>query len=304
MLLFRRWSWVPVLVVGAVLYELVREALLFTGGAVFVPTLILLGAAVVPVAFVAFVSGRRLRFGVGGRLVGLTALLGGVVGVLVAGVLEFETVRGLGALPLVLVGLIEEMAKLLVPAVVLVLVRRDRRPADGLLVGVASGAGFAVLETMGYALIALVRSGGDLTVVNDLLLDRGLLSPAAHMAWTGLVAVALWRAAAEHWRPRAVARFAGAYLLIAAVHAGWDATHSGWAHAGLAVLSLGLLVWTAHRLAPPRDARGGPERPRQIAVPAAGRPAPGSPTTRPVVPLAAARSGWLPPPPARQGSTM
>jgi RsiW-degrading membrane proteinase PrsW (M82 family) len=246
---FRRWSWLPVLAVGAALYELVRLTLKDTGDPLFVPTLILLGAAVVPVAFVAFISGRRLSFGVGGSVVGLTALLGGVVGVLVAGVLEYAALRSAGHVPTLVVGLVEEFAKLLVPAAALLLFRRDRHPADGLLLGVACGAGFAVLETMGYALVALVGSGGNLSLVNGLLLDRGLLSPAAHMAWTGLASAALWRAATQHWRPRKVGAFVAVYLLVAGLHAAWDSTGSAWAHAGLAVVSLGLLVWTAHRLA-------------------------------------------------------
>jgi RsiW-degrading membrane proteinase PrsW (M82 family) len=151
---------------------------------------------------------------------------------------------------------------------VLLLFRRDRHPADGLLLGVAAGAGFAVLETMGYALVALVGSGGNLSLVNGLLLDRGLLSPAAHMAWTGLAAAALWRAAAEHRRARAVLRLVGVYLLVAALHAGWDSTGSGWAHAGLAVVSLGLLVWTAHRLVTAARGRAGhgPSDPEDLVV--------------------------------------
>jgi RsiW-degrading membrane proteinase PrsW (M82 family) len=296
MVLLRRWSWLPVLVVGAVLYELVRLTLVDTGDPLFVPTLILLGAAVVPVSFVAFISGRHLSFGVDGSVVGLTALLGGVVGVLVAGALEYATLRSVGD-PALVVGLVEEFAKLLVPAAVLLLFRRDRHPADGLLLGVAAGAGFAVLETMGYALVALVGSGGNLSLVNGLLLDRGLLSPAAHMAWTGLAAAALWRAATEHWRPRAVLRFVGVYLLVAALHAGWDSTGSEWAHAGLAGVSLGLLVRTAHRLATAdshRRGRLGPGWPQVIGSPPVGQPAPGRPATTPVFPRTAARSGWQP----------
>jgi RsiW-degrading membrane proteinase PrsW (M82 family) len=268
----RRWSWMPVLVVGAVLYELVRLTLVHTGDPLFLPTLILLGSAVVPVAFVAFVSGRRLSFGVSGALVGLTALVGGVVGVLVAGALEFEAARVFGDLPFIVVGLIEEMAKLLVPAAVLVLVRRNRRPADGLLLGVAAGAGFAILETMGYALVALVGSGGNLSLVNGLLLDRGLLSPAAHMAWTGLAGAALWWAATERWRLRVVVRFVVVYLVVVALHAGWDSTGSGWAHAALAVASLGLLLRTAHGLTTFENTR-------------AARPAPGLPQPIRGVPL-------------------
>ena len=257
-----QWSWLLVLAVGAVLYELVQQALEDTGNPLFAPTLILLGAAVVPVAFVAFVSARRLVFGVSGLVVALTGLLGGVIGVLTAGTLEFETLRSLGVMPMLAVGLIEELAKLLVPAAALLLLRRDRQPADGLLLGVAAGAGFAVLETMGYAFVTLVRSGGDLTVVNGLIFDRGLLSPAAHMAWTGLLAAALWRAAAEHWRGRAVAGLVGVYVLVATLHAAWDSTGSGWVRAVLAAVGLGLLAWTAHRLAAPsrchRAGRGAP----------------------------------------------
>jgi RsiW-degrading membrane proteinase PrsW (M82 family) len=262
----------------------------------------------VPVAFVAFVSGRRLVFGVNSALVGLTALLGGIIGVLVAGALEFEVLRSFGDLPYILVGLIEEMAKLLVPAAMLVTSRRNRCPADGLLLGVAVGAGFAILETMGYALVALVESGGNLTLVNGLLLDRGLLSPAAHMAWTGLAGAALWRAATEHWRFRAIMRFVVVYLVVAALHATWDSTGGGWAHAGLAVASLGLLVGTVHRLAMPalRDRRGRPGSgwPSAVGSLHAGQPVRERPAMTPVFPPATARSRWLPVPPTGPGKPM
>jgi RsiW-degrading membrane proteinase PrsW (M82 family) len=168
---------------------------------------------------------------------------------------EYATLHTFGAVPLLGVGLIEEAAKLLVPLAVLVLLRRHRQPADGLLLGVAAGAGFAVLETMGYALVALVESQGDLTVLNSILVDRGLLSPAAHMAWTGLAAAALWRAADRRWRGRSMVAFVGVFLLVAVLHALWDGTTSGWAHAGLAVVSMGGLFWTAHRLAAPGHRR-------------------------------------------------
>jgi RsiW-degrading membrane proteinase PrsW (M82 family) len=245
----------PVLIVGAALYGLLLLALERTGDPLYVPSVILVGAAVVPIAFVTFISGRRLVFGVRGTAIGLTALLGGLVGVLVAGTVEYATLHTFGAVPLLGVGLIEEAAKLLVPLAVLVLLRRHRQPADGLLLGVAAGAGFAVLETMGYALVALVESQGDLTVLNSILVDRGLLSPAAHMAWTGLAAAALWRAADRRWRGRSMVAFVGVFLLVAVLHALWDGTTSGWAHAGLAVVSMGGLFWTAHRLAAPGHRR-------------------------------------------------
>src|SRR4051812_24493670 len=247
----RRWSWLLVLLIGATLFSLVRHAIVSTGNPNLVPSLILLGAAVVPAAFVVFIAGRRLVFGVGGGTVALTALVGGVIGVVTAGLLEYNTLRRLGTLPLLGVGFIEEFAKLLVPAALLLLVRRNRHPADGLLLGVAAGAGFAVLETMGYAFVALIKSSGNLMVVDDVLFVRGILSPAAHMAWTGLAAAALWYAASERWRAQATGRFLVAFVVVVALHTAWDSAGKTAVYLVLAVISLTLLGVTSHRLAAP-----------------------------------------------------
>jgi RsiW-degrading membrane proteinase PrsW (M82 family) len=247
----RRWSWVIVLIVGIGLYEAVRHAVFETQNPNLVPALILLGAAVVPAAFVAFIAGRRLVFAVRGGVVGATALIGGVIGVVAAGLLEYRTLQRLGVLPVLGVGLIEEAAKLIVPLVLLVALRRDRHAADGLLIGVASGAGFAVLETMGYAFVVLIQSRGAIAVVQAVLFERGVLSPAAHMAWTGLAAAALWRAAVEHWRPRALGGFVVVFLVAVGLHTAWDAAPTIWTDGVVAVVSLALLWWTAHRLAAP-----------------------------------------------------
>jgi RsiW-degrading membrane proteinase PrsW (M82 family) len=259
-----------VLVVGGALYEAVRRAVYETGNPNLVPALILLGAAVVPVAFVAFIAGRRLVFGVGGGTVALTALIGGVIGVVAAGTLEYNTLRRLGVVPVLAVGLIEEAVKLIVPLAFLLTHRRDRHPADGLLLGVASGAGFAVLETMGYGFVTLLQSGGNLAVTEGVLFERGLLSPAAHMAWTGLAAAALWRAAAEGWRGNLLLRAVGVFVLVVALHTAWDAAGSYVVYLVLALISLGLLVVTSHSLAAPhRRDRFLPtaDRPTGVAYP-------------------------------------
>jgi RsiW-degrading membrane proteinase PrsW (M82 family) len=187
-----------------------------------------------------------------------------------AGVLEYRTLRRLGFLPMLGVGVIEEFAKLIVPVLLLVLIRRNRHSADGLLLGVASGAGFAVLETMGYAFVVLIQSQGDLAVVNSVLFVRGILSPAAHMAWTGLAAAALWHAAAEHWHGPAVARFLGTYVVVVLLHSAWDLAGNTVTYLVLSVISLTLLAVTSHRLAAPHRRR--PELPTA----AGGLAAPGS----------------------------
>jgi protease PrsW len=249
-----RWSWVAVLVVGLVLFWVVLRTLVDTQNPNLVPSLILLGAAVIPASFVTFVRARRLEFGLGGGAVALIALVGGVIGVVAAGTLEFDTMRRLGFTPMLAVGVIEEAAKLIAPLAVLVWTRH-RHPADGLLAGVASGAGFAALETMGYAFVVLVQSGGNLAVVEEVLLLRGILSPAAHMAWTGLTAAALWRAADRGWTGRALAGFLGTFVVAVALHATWDSAGSPVVYLVLAVISLTLLTVTTHRLGSQRTQR-------------------------------------------------
>jgi RsiW-degrading membrane proteinase PrsW (M82 family) len=175
------------------------------------------------------------------------ALLGGVLGAAVSGVLEFESMRRLGALPTVSIGVIEEAAKLLVPIAVLIFTRYRAGTADGLLVGVAVGMGFALLETLGYGFVTLLATGGDLTDVEGLLLPRAALGPAAHAAWTGLAAAALWWAHAQRWRPRGLAVTVGTFLFVVALHTLWVATTAWYGYLIVGIISFALLISQTHR---------------------------------------------------------
>lgn len=90
----RRFAWLVILVLGVALFLLVGNTLVVTQNPNFVPSLILIGAVVVPAAFVAFLWGRQLSFGVSGTVLAVTALIGGVIGVVAAGLLEWDTLRG------------------------------------------------------------------------------------------------------------------------------------------------------------------------------------------------------------------
>ncbi len=250
-----RWAWVVVLVVGIVLFELVRRTLIATLNPNFVPSLILLGAAVIPAAFLTFIAGRRLPTDLGANALALTALLGGVIGTVVAGTLEFDALQRLGGLPMLFVALIEEAAKLVVPLALLFVPRYRRMPANGLVLGVASGAGFAALETMGYALTILIQTRGDISAVDGTLVLRGLLAPAAHMAWTGLTAAALWRWAERGWSGRAFGGFVLTYVVAVVLHTVWDSVGGLIVYVVLAIVAFVLLLVVAHRLSHPAAPR-------------------------------------------------
>ncbi|MFD3520009.1 PrsW family intramembrane metalloprotease [Streptomyces sp. NPDC058653] len=245
----RKWAWLPVLAVGLGLYFLVQSTLVDTGNVNYVPSLILLGALVVPLSFLTFVAGRTGEWQVGPFVLGTAAVFGGVVGIVTAGRLEFATLRGLGASSLIGIGLIEESCKLIVPVLILVWQWRQGtvHVADGLLIGVASGMGFATLETMGYAFTALLASQGNIGDVEETLLLRGLTSPAAHMAWTGLICGALWGAVTARWSFAATTQLVVTFVLAVALHALWDGVTGRFTYFLLAAISLGWLLYELHR---------------------------------------------------------
>lgn len=90
------------------------------------PSLLLLGSAVVPAAVLVYAASGRQGAPVGAGVIAVVAGVGGVLGTVAAGNLEYETLQRLGVVPMIMVGLIEESAKLVVPLAILVLVPRLR----------------------------------------------------------------------------------------------------------------------------------------------------------------------------------
>jgi RsiW-degrading membrane proteinase PrsW (M82 family) len=228
--------WLRTLGVGLALYAIVTIAALATDNPHLFPSMLMLGALLVPVTFVVYLFER---VSVAADVVPALAscfVVGGLVGTSAAAVLEYETLLDLGALPMLAVGLIEESVKLALP-LVLFLRRRFRDPSAGVLIGVAAGMGFASFESMGYGLVELIESHGEIGATEALLAVRGVLSPAGHAAWTGLVCAALWRSRAglpHLWVP-------AAFLTAVSLHALWDATDSVAVRGAVALVSIALL---------------------------------------------------------------
>jgi protease PrsW len=264
----RRLSWIAVLVVGVAAYLLVLRTLVATENLNFVPSLLLLGSAVVPATVLTFAATGGRRVVVGAGLLALVAIIGGIIGTVAAGTLEYRTLTTLGALPMFFVGLIEESAKLVVPLVVVLFVRRYRNPAAGVVVGVASGMGFATLETMGYGFNALIQSRS-LAALDSTLLLRALLSPAGHVAWTGLTCAALFAVPAAAHRGRALLRFVGTFVAAVLLHTAWDGSNNLIVHVVVAVVSVGGLLVVIHRT---RRTPPTPQHPYGVPVSVASAP--------------------------------
>jgi protease PrsW len=189
-----------------------------------VPTVILLGSFLVPVTFVLWAVDSGTDH-VSVRDVVLAFVVGGVLGILAASVLETRFLGdGQSVLTYAGVGLIEEFVKI---AAVWLLARRLGRYTvrDGAVFGAAVGFGFAAFESAGYAFNAAIGLGGlDLRALVETEILRGVLAPVAHGLWTAVLAAALFAAARHGGRLRVTGPVIGWYLAVSALHTVWNAS--------------------------------------------------------------------------------
>jgi RsiW-degrading membrane proteinase PrsW (M82 family) len=149
-----------------------------------------------------------------------TFILGAVLGLPIAAVLEGVLGAGVGAPgPALLTGLIEEFAK--ATGVFWLLRRRHadlQFSMDGIIAGAAAGMGFAAFEDMLYGASAFHHG---LTAVIITVWLRQVLGAFGHGTWTAIVAGTIWRERRDG-HLRVTPRVMGAYLLAAGLHGMWD----------------------------------------------------------------------------------
>jgi S1-C subfamily serine protease/RsiW-degrading membrane proteinase PrsW (M82 family) len=193
-----------------------------TSNANLVPTIILLGSFLVPVAFVTYAFAHADEV-VSAQRIFTAFVYGGVLGVLGASVLEAAFLRRPSGPAYVGVGLVEEAVKL---AALWLLARLPRYTMrDGIVLGAAVGFGFAAFESAGYAFNALFTSSG-LSLLNLVETEvlRGILAPVGHGLWTAILGGTLFGVAARRGRLRLSRAVLGWYVLVALLHALWDAS--------------------------------------------------------------------------------
>ncbi len=213
-------GWLKVLLIGALLYFLSLVITVLSGNPNLFPTVVMIGNFLVPVTYVAFFYERRHLSQLSLPTTALTFFYGGILGVLASSVLEPIFVRQMDPVSVMMIGLIEEGAKILGVLLIARTFKHDSE-MDGLILGAAAGMGFAALESMGYAFTAFMESRGSLSVTVITTLMRGVLSPIGHGTWTAILASVLFRES-RGMRFRINGKVIGAYLLVSLLHALWD----------------------------------------------------------------------------------
>lgn len=154
------------------------------------PGLMVIGAFTVPIAVFVFFfelnTPRNISFFTSIKIF----LVGGCASLLVTQVLfAFFPPGELDFVGAIIVGIVEEIAKL---AIVVFFIAREKTAKyslNGLLIGALVGAGFAAFESAGYAFIQLMDYGYTSMLTNILL--RGILAPGGHVVWAAMAGYAV-----------------------------------------------------------------------------------------------------------------
>lgn len=118
-----------------------------------------------------------------------------------------------------LVPMIEEIFK---PLGVWLFARKIESPAQGLALGILSGAAYAIIESLGVS----GRGGTDWAIVVGVRAGTSLL----HITTTGLMGWAIVSA----WKEKRVLRLIATYIVVVLIHGIWNASAVGVAFAAIA----------------------------------------------------------------------
>ena len=156
-------------------------------------SLFLIPAAVVPIAVVIFFwemnIPRNIPLYQVLKIFLISGLCTGIVFVIIKLFINNDNIPQDNFLHWLLVGIVEELTKLII---IIVVIRKTEYcwGLNGLLIGAAVGCGFAVFETVGYAFDAIIRYSS-FTAGLDALTVRGILAIDGHVIWAAMYGGAL-----------------------------------------------------------------------------------------------------------------
>ncbi len=246
-----RWAppWWAVFFVGLVLWVATIAVARVTHNVILLPTIVLLGSFLVPIAAVVWYLDHDPSPALSPRRIVAAFLIGGVLGVLGASLLEYWLVKA-GLIGAFEVGLIEEFVKAVFIVVVALGIHRFHI-RDGMVLGATVGFGFAALESSGYALASLfVVQGNQLVLsLNSVIfteLVRGVLAPFGHGMWSAILGGVIF-AAARRSGLGLTWGILGTYLLVSALHGAFDSMNGILGYVVVSLLGLIPFIWLWRR---------------------------------------------------------
>ena len=203
------WVWSRVLFVLLATLVLLYSLLYVHYNQLAIPGIMFVGALAVPFATLIFFFETNAPRNISLVKTITIFFVGGAASLIALYLLPADLLKASGTIefgPSMLTGLLEEIAKLAIIVVTLSLMKQSNsgKPTriyilNGLLVGAAVGAGFAVFETAGYIFANTMKNGYisegifyfNLAAMNNTLVMRSLLAVGGHVAWAAAIGAAL-----------------------------------------------------------------------------------------------------------------
>ncbi|MFI3244394.1 MAG: PrsW family glutamic-type intramembrane protease [Akkermansia sp.] len=201
-----------------------REALhnvkLFLGAVV-------VGSIAVPLGLISFFAEMNLWRNISWLRICSLSALGGLLALILSLILFFFNIND----SIFNAGFIEEPAKII--AVLLIAGHRGRNGyiLNGMLLGAAVGAGFAIFESLGYAYESLFVQTGNNTITIDhqnalsVMAARSIFClTAGHITWTSITCAALWASMRQQslWKAFIHPIFLICLIASALIHGSWN----------------------------------------------------------------------------------
>jgi protease PrsW len=202
----------------------------------FFPGLIMVGSFIAPITTLIFFWELNAPQNISIYKIINILFIGGILSLVLA-VFFFENI---GDENVIIIGIVEEVAKLLV---VIWFLKRNNYLyiLNGVLVGAAVGTGFAAFESAGYALMSVLLR--DFETMYMTIFWRGVLAPGGHIVWAALSGGALCLVKGRRrfqFSMLADVRFLILFAIVVTAHAMWDITWpTFW---GIPVVQIGLMI--------------------------------------------------------------
>lgn len=219
------WLFSRVLLVLLAAFALLYLCATEFGNPNVLPGLMFLGALAVPFSVLIFTFETNAPRNISIFEVTKMFFVGGTASlVLTLFLFELFPAGSLDYIGAVIVGLVEELGKLLA-ILIFVKLLNPKYILNGMLIGASIGAGFAVFETAGYAFRYYLASGFNMRALTDILFLRGWSSLGSHVAWAAIIGAGLILVKGDAPLSRQLflqVKFQKFFFLPVILHALWD----------------------------------------------------------------------------------
>lgn len=224
------WLYVRIFFVLFILFTINTLILRFTGNTMYVPTVTLLAGITFLVPFIVLlyeIYPKRDLSSI--KLFGILVLGGTAAGILTQigyALIKTDNVWA----DAFITGLVEEVSKASV-AVAAISIMKNKNSYACFLIAAAVGAGFSVIEDMGYIFFysdMVAASYGDIRNTVYLFLDRGFSALCTHVLWTGIVG---WAYGFKKGKYKPL--FVLLLIFSIFIHSCWNLPFTGWEHSGI-----------------------------------------------------------------------